>query len=113
MITATNAFVTAPIAKSFGIEHLIATDLEERDGRFTGKPRGTPSFREGKVTRLNEWLSARGQTLASYPKSWFYSDSANDVPLMERVTHPIAVDPDARLTATAQSRGWPILSLKS
>lgn len=113
MITATNAFVTAPIAKSFGIEHLIATDLDERDGRFTGKPRGTPSFREGKVTRLNEWLTERKQTLASYPTSWFYSDSANDIPLLEQVTHPIAVDPDKKLTKVAQARGWKIVSLKS
>lgn len=112
LITATNSFVTAPIAKSFGIEHLIATDLEEVDGRFTGRPRGTPSFREGKVTRLEEWLTARNTRLGAFSKSWFYSDSANDIPLLEHVTHPIAVDPDDRLAQTARDRGWTILKLK-
>jgi HAD superfamily hydrolase (TIGR01490 family) len=112
LVTATNSFVTAPIAKSFGIEHLIATDLEEINGQFTGRPRGTPSFREGKVTRLNEWLSGRNTALGAFSKSWFYSDSANDIPLMEHVTDPIAVDPDERLAETARSRGWAILNLK-
>lgn len=113
MVTATNAFVTAPIARSFGIEHLIATEIEQgADGRFTGRPKGTPSFREGKVTRLDEWLAGRGTPLAGFSRSWFYSDSANDVPLMEKVTDPVAVDPDERLAALARSRGWTVLSLR-
>ena len=112
LVTATNRFITAPIAAELGIAHLIATDIEEVDGMFTGKPRGTPSFREGKVTRVAEWLAARGATLADY-ESWFYSDSLNDLPLLERVDHPVAVDPDATLRKQAGERGWEIISLKS
>jgi HAD superfamily hydrolase (TIGR01490 family) len=112
IVTSTNAFITAPIAREFGVAHLLATELEARDGRFTGKPSGTPCFRQGKVTRLAEWLGGRGQTLASFPASWFYSDSLNDLPLLERVTHPVAVDPDETLHREAQSRGWRIISLE-
>jgi HAD superfamily hydrolase (TIGR01490 family) len=112
IVTSTNAFITAPIAREFGIEHLLATELEVRDGKFTGKPSGTPSFRLGKVTRLAEWLGERGQTLASFSASWFYSDSLNDLPLLERVTHPVAVDPDETLRSEALSRGWTIISLQ-
>jgi HAD superfamily hydrolase (TIGR01490 family) len=111
IVTATNRFITAPIAGELGVEHLIATDIEEVDGIFTGKPRGTPSFREGKITRVNEWLAARGTRLADH-ESWFYSDSLNDLPLLELVTHPVAVDPDPTLRSTAEERGWPIISLK-
>ncbi len=111
LVTATNRFITAPIAAELGIAHLIATDIEEVDGMFTGKPRGTPSFREGKVTRVAEWLAARGGALSDY-ESWFYSDSLNDLPLLERVTHPVAVDPDATLRAHAAERGWPVISLR-
>lgn len=111
IVTATNRFITAPIAAELGVEHLIATDIEEVDGVFTGKPRGTPSFREGKITRVTEWLAARGTRLADY-ESWFYSDSLNDLPLLERVTHPVAVDPDATLRAKAEERGWPVISLR-
>jgi len=111
IVTSTNAFITAPIAREFGVEHLLATELEVRDGRFTGRPSGTPAFRQGKVTRLAEWLGARGRTLASFPASWFYSDSQNDLPLLERVTHPVAVDPDETLRAEATARGWQIISL--
>ncbi len=110
IITATNAFVTAPIAREFGINHLIATEVEEAAGRFTGRPRGLPSFREGKVTRLEQWLAPRGGWPA-VAESWFYSDSANDLPLLERVIHPVAVDPDPRLHAAAAARGWPIMHL--
>jgi len=113
IVTATNAFVTRPIATFLGIEHLIATDLEVQDGRFTGRPHGTPSFREGKVTRLDEWLGARGTTLAAHRAVWFYSDSANDLPLLERVSHPVAVDPDERLGQVARERGWPVISLRA
>jgi len=102
----------APIAAELGIPHLIATDIEEVDGEFTGKPRGVPSFREGKIARVEEFLSARGTRLADY-ESWFYSDSLNDLPLLERVDHPVAVDPDATLRAKAEERGWEVISLKS
>ena len=112
IVTSTNAFVTAPIAREFGVDHLLATELEVRDGRFTGNPSGTPCFRQGKVTRLAEWLVGRAQTLASFSASWFYSDSHNDLPLLERVTHPVAVNPDETLRREAASRGWQIISLE-
>jgi len=111
LVTATNRFITAPIAAELGIAHLIATDIEEVDGEFTGRPRGTPSFREGKITRVNEWLAGQGARLADY-ESWFYSDSLNDLPLLELVDHPVAVDPDATLRAKAEERGWPVISLR-
>jgi HAD superfamily hydrolase (TIGR01490 family) len=111
IITATNAFVTGPIAAALGVPHLIATELETVNGRFTGHARGTPCFREGKVARLEQWLAARGRTLADVGESWFYSDSANDLPLLSRVTHPVAVHPDDRLRAHALDANWPILSL--
>jgi len=112
ILTSTNAFITAPIAREFGVEHLLATELEVRDGRFTGKPSGTPCFRQGKVTRLAEWLGQRGRTLASFEASWFYTDSQNDLPLLERVTKPVAVDPDEILRKEATARGWQIISLE-
>jgi HAD superfamily hydrolase (TIGR01490 family) len=112
IVTATNRFITRPIADELGVEHLIATDIEERDGGFTGRPCGTPCFREGKIERVTEWLAARGRRLADY-ESWFYSDSLNDMPLLEKVDHPVAVDPDPTLAAHASERGWPIISLKS
>jgi len=111
IITATNSFVTAPIARALGVDHLIATDPEQCEGRFTGAVAGEPCFREGKVARLTAWLAARETTLADFCESWFYSDSANDLPLLERVTHPVAVDPDPRLESVAASRSWPILRL--
>lgn len=111
VITATNSFVTAPIAREFGVEHLIATEPETRDGEFTGSVSGIPCFREGKVSRLQGWLAGRGETLGSFAASWFYSDSFNDLPLLERVTHPVAVDPDSRLQAHAARRNWPVISL--
>lgn len=110
--TATNRFLTEPIAREFGVEHLIATEPEIRGGRFTGKVLGTPSFRQGKAVRVDEWLSARGQSLAGFSESWFYSDSINDQPLLERVTHPVAVDPDERLRTLARERNWRIISLR-
>ncbi|MBF0284490.1 MAG: HAD family hydrolase [Magnetococcales bacterium] len=111
IITATNRFVTGPIARSMGVEHLLATELEEDGaGRFTGRPRGIPCFHEGKVTRLEAWMALQGETLAG---SWFYSDSRNDLPLLQRVAHPVAVDPDPVLETEARRRGWKILSLRS
>jgi len=112
VVTATNSFVTAPIAREFGVAHLIATEPETRDGRFTGRVAGTPCFREGKVRRVDEWLAARGQRLEALADSAFYSDSHNDLPLLERVTRPVAVDPDAALAAEAARRGWAIISLR-
>ena len=109
--TATNRFITEPIAQALGVEHLIATEPEMRNGRFTGKVAGTPSFREGKATRTLEWLAARGQPLETFVESWFYSDSINDRPLLERVTHPVAVDPDAKLSSLAKELGWRVLTL--
>jgi HAD superfamily hydrolase (TIGR01490 family) len=112
IVTATNRFITRPIADELAVPNLIATDIEEADGVFTGKPLGTPNFREGKVERVNEWLASRGRRLEDY-ESWFYSDSLNDLPLLERVTHPVAVDPDPTLRAHAGKQGWPIISLRS
>ena len=112
IITATNDFVTAPIAREFGIENLIATGAGHVNGEFTGMSAGTPCFREGKITRLEDWLVGRGQSLESFAQSWFYSDSLNDLPLLSRVTHAVAVDPDATLRAHAAKHGWPIISLE-
>ena len=109
IITATNRFVTGPIAAALGVDALIATEPAFVGGRFTGEVEGTPCFREGKVERLEAWLKESGLTLAG---SWFYSDSHNDLPLLERVEHPVAVDPDAELANLAKNRGWPILSLR-
>jgi HAD superfamily hydrolase (TIGR01490 family) len=111
IITATNRFVTGPIAEALAVENLLATELEEVDGRFTGRERGTPCFREGKVTRLEEWLASRGEQLSDFGESWFYTDSINDLPLLQKVTNPVAVHPDDRLRAHAEAHGWPIVSL--
>ena len=112
IITATNSFVTRPIAREFDVEHLIATEPERINGRFTGKVAGIPCFREGKVKRLDEWLAGRGKPLADFVESTLYSDSHNDLALLERVTRPVAVDPDEQLAATARQRGWPVISLR-
>lgn len=112
IVTATNSFVTAPIADLLGVEHLIATDPEQVAGEFTGRVAGLPSFREGKVRRLDEWLAERGTRWADVAESWFYSDSLNDLPLLERVQHPVAVDPDPSLRAHAENCGWPVISLR-
>lgn len=111
VVTATNSFVTAPIARLFGIENLIATEPQQRSGEFTGGVSGLPCFREGKPKRLKAWLAARGENLQSYEKSWFYSDSHNDMPLLELVSDPVVVDPDDKLRAHAQAVGWPVMSL--
>src|SRR6266536_2710799 len=97
MTTATSRFLTAPIARELGLENLIATEPEIQDGFYTGKVAGTPNMREGKVTRLEAWLGERGLALAGFRQSWFYSDSINDLPLLLRVTHPVAVNPDPPL----------------
>jgi len=112
IVTATNSFVTAPIAQHLGVPHLIATEPEQQEGQFTGKVAGTPSFKAGKVTRLESWLAVQGKTWADVTDSWFYSDSLNDLPLLAHVHHPVAVDPDATLRAHAEAQGWPIISLR-
>ena len=112
IITATNSFVTAPIAREFGILHLLATEPEERDGRYTGRVAGTPCFREGKIARLEAWLGGMRRTLADFAESVFYSDSHNDLALLERVSRPVAVDPDEALGKEAARRGWAVISLR-
>jgi len=112
IVTATNSFVTGPIAREFGIPHLIATIPAQENGRFTGKPRGTPSFREGKIARVDAWLESLGLWLGGFERSWFYSDSHNDLPLLEKVTNPVAVDADETLAQAAAERGWLQIGLR-
>jgi HAD superfamily hydrolase (TIGR01490 family) len=112
LVTATNSFVTGAICRELGIAHLIATIPAQQNGEFTGKPRGTPAFREGKIIRVEEWLEALGLWWGSFERSWFYSDSQNDLPLLERVSDPVAVDPDHTLRAHAEAAGWTILTLR-
>jgi len=111
LVTATNSFVTAPIARAFGVPHLIATDPEYRNGRYTGRIQGTPSFKEGKVVRVRQWLAGMGLTLADFSESFFYSDSVNDVPLLEAVSRPVAANPSPSLRDIARTRGWQVLDL--
>jgi HAD superfamily hydrolase (TIGR01490 family) len=115
IVTATNVFITQPIGKALGFEHLLGIELDTEHGdplaRFTGSSVGVPTFREGKITRTENWLASLGHCLQDFPQSYFYSDSINDVPLMERVTHPVATNPDARLRAIAAERGWPVIEL--
>jgi len=116
IVTATNEFVTRPIAQAFGVEDLIAVELE-RDttpggtGWYTGAIRGVPSFREGKVARVTQWLAERGHTWGDCERSTFYSDSTNDLPLLERVSDPVATNPGPALERIARERGWPIVRL--
>lgn len=111
IVTATNDFVTAPIARAFGIPHLIAT-VAQRDGnRYTGRIEGTPSFKEGKIVRVRDWLRSLDRTLDDFETCHFYSDSPNDLPLLETVSHPVATNPSPALERVAQERGWPILHL--
>ena len=112
IVTATNSFVTGPIAREFGIEHLIATVPAWDGARFTGKPRGTPAFKAGKIERVAAWLESLGYWWGSFAASTFYSDSHNDLPLMSIVTDPVAVDPDDTLRNHAHARGWPVISLR-
>jgi HAD superfamily hydrolase (TIGR01490 family) len=125
IVTATNSFVTGPIVREFGIAHLIATIPAQDNGQFTGQPRGIPSFREGKIVRVEAWLEAMGLWWSSFERSWFYSDSQNDLPLLSRVSHPVVVDPrpyparprhrcrladpeSARVSALAITCHWPV-----
>ncbi|WP_144144101.1 HAD family hydrolase [Paraburkholderia sp. BCC1884] len=115
IVTATNVFITAPIGVALGFEHLLGIELgtegEDPSARFTGKAAGVPTFREGKITRTESWLASLGHRLEDFEESWFYSDSINDVPLLERVTHPVATNPDARLRTIAEQRNWPVIEL--
>lgn len=112
IITATNKFVTAPIARVFGVDNLIAAEPETNaDGEITGKLLGIPTSGPGKVVHTNRWLESQGKSLGSFERSYFYSDSQNDIPLLSAVTHPVATNPNALLKAHAQAQGWPILTL--
>jgi HAD superfamily hydrolase (TIGR01490 family) len=112
IITATNRFVTEPIAKILGINNLIATEPDQEDGEFNGQVLGIPCFREGKITKLEDWMDERNLTWLSFLESWFYSDSLNDIPLLNKVTNPVAVDPDSTLKEYAKKNNWPIISLR-
>lgn len=109
IITATNRFITGPIAAELGVADLIATEPEMKDGRYTGKVAGIPCYQHGKIERLELWLAETGESAEG---CWFYSDSRNDIPLLEYATHPVAVDPDEPLRAHAASNSWPVLSLR-
>ena len=109
IITATNRFITTPIAARLGVETLIATECGMQDGLYTGRVDGVPCYQDGKVTHLNRWLAQTGQSLED---AYFYSDSRNDLPLLKAVSHPVAVDPDDTLRAIAVERGWPVISLR-
>ena len=115
VVTATNSFVTRPIVNAFGISHLVATEPatvnHDASQMFTGAVHGIPSFREGKIQRVQDWLASLGHTMDQMEKSYFYSDSLNDLPLLEQVSHPVATNPDPRLRAEAEKRQWPILEL--
>ena len=109
IITATNRFITGPIAARLGVETLLATECGMENGRYIGRSVDVPCFQEGKVVRLERWLDENGLSLEG---SWFYSDSRNDLPLLSRVSNPVAVDPDPILRAEAEARGWPVISLR-
>jgi len=110
VVTATNSFITRPIATLYGISNLVATEPEVVDGRFTGGTTGEPCFREGKLVRVTQWLAAMDRSLSDFSESWFYSDSHNDLALLSAVTHPVAVDPDSQLNDDARARGWPVVT---
>jgi HAD superfamily hydrolase (TIGR01490 family) len=112
LVTATNSFTTGPIAREFGIAHLVATIPAQENGVFTGKPRGLPAYQAGKIARVETWLETLGLNFDCFEQSWFYSDSHNDLPLLQRVTQPVAVDPDGILREYAQAHGWQVLSLR-
>lgn len=113
IVTATNSFVTTPIAALFGVEHLLGAEGEQHDGVYTGnpKPNVTITFQGGKLVRIQEWLAEQGLALDHFDEIWAYSDSRNDLPMLERATHPVAVNPDATLRQIASERGWPVIDL--
>jgi len=114
VVTATNSFVTGPIVREFGIPHLIGTipQADVTSGAFSGAPTGTPSFQSGKIVRVEEWLESLGLWWGSFAESYFYSDSHNDLPLMGKVSQPVAVDPDDKLRTQASQMGWKIITLR-
>ena len=112
LTTATNRFLSEPIGREFGFTHVIATEPQMRDGGFTGKVDGIPNMRECKIERLDAWLAGRGCSLADFRQSWFYSDSRNDIPLLSKVTHPVAVNPDTVLAALAAEKCWPVIEIR-
>jgi len=112
IVTATNEFVTEPIASAFGVEHLIAVQLQrDAEGRYTGGIQGIPSFQAGKIARVEQWLAGLGRQWSDFERISFYSDSINDLPLLERVSHPVATNPTPALEAIAAERGWSLLKL--
>jgi HAD superfamily hydrolase (TIGR01490 family) len=112
IVTATNEVVTRPIASAFGVQELIATELErDASGLVSGAIKGVPSFREGKIERVHAWLAQRGHAFSDFERQTFYSDSTNDLPLLERVSHPVATNPGPTLERLARERGWPVLKL--
>jgi HAD superfamily hydrolase (TIGR01490 family) len=111
IVTATNSFITGPIARELDVPHLVATIPAQQDGEFTGKPRGTPAFREGKIERVERWLEELGLYFGSFRRTTFYSDSLNDLPLLTRVTNPVAFDPPLPRHAPARAHGWQIMHL--
>lgn len=111
IVTATNDFVTAPIARAFGVPHLVATVAQMDRGRYTGRIQGVPSFQAGKIIRVDDWLRSMGLTRDAFDEVYFYSDSPNDLPLLEVVSHPIATNPSPRLREIAQEKGWKVLDL--
>jgi HAD superfamily hydrolase (TIGR01490 family) len=112
IVTATNEFITRPIATLFGVDELIATELQrDAEGRVTGAVQGVPAYREGKVARVQQWLACQGLACEDFERITFYSDSTNDLPLLERVSHPVATNPAPALERIAVERGWPILRL--
>src|SRR5262249_55563926 len=110
VVTATNSFITRPIADLYGVAHLVATEPEVIAGRFTGRRAGMPCCQAGKLTRVRDWLAGLGHRLEGFASSWFYSDSHNDLALLSAVTHPVAVDPDPVLAGHAREHGWPVVS---
>lgn len=113
IVTATNRFVTGPIAAELGVSHLIATEAEQdARGYYTGRVQGTPCFQEGKIVRVTEWLSGLGHHWNDFSETVFYSDSLNDLPLLKKTSNPIAVNPDVTLKAYATKHCWPIIYLK-
>jgi HAD superfamily hydrolase (TIGR01490 family) len=112
MTTAASRFLASPIGHELGFEHVIATEAEMHDGRFTGKVSGLPNMRENKITRLDAWLADRELRLGDFRQSWFYSDSRNDIPLLSMVTNPIAVNPDPALAELAAAKRWPVLQIR-
>jgi HAD superfamily hydrolase (TIGR01490 family) len=111
IVTATNRFVVTPIVKAFGVDHLMATEPELHNGAYTGRWVGVPCFQAGKIDHVRQWLATREQTLAGFARTYFYSDSINDLPLLERVTDPVATNPSPKLEAVARERGWKVVKL--